>query len=115
MGRSSRLALGAIAAAVAAGRIGPTHIGAAIALARAGVLLLHRLRPALQAGTLVPITVGAAVIALRLLIAHPAADLPSTPPDGNGPWTMTVIATVSPREGQQVATLTSVPGAGIDM
>src|SRR3954452_22249480 len=115
MGRSSRLALGAIAAAVAAGRIGPTHLGAAIALALAVILLLHEVRPALQAGTLVPITVGAAIIALRLLIAHPAADLPATPPDGNGPWTMTVLATGSPREGQQVATLTSAPGAAIDM
>src|SRR3954451_7948536 len=115
MGRSSRLALGAIAAAVAAGRIGPTHLGAAIALALAVILLLHEVRPGLHAGTLVPITVGAAVIALRLLIAHPAADLPATPPDGNGPWTMTVLATGSPREGQQVATLTSVPGAAIDM
>src|SRR3954451_3177410 len=115
MGRSSRLALGAIAAAVAAGRIGPTHLGAAIALALAVILVLHEVRPALQAGTLVPITVGAAIIALRLLIAHPAADLPATPPDGNGPWTMTVLATGSPREGQQVATLTSEPGAAIDM
>src|SRR4051812_25867721 len=115
MGRSSRLALGAIAAAVAAGRIGPTHLGAAIALALAVILVLHDVRPGLQAGTLVPITVGAAVIALRLLIAHPSADLPATPPDGNGPWTMTVLATGSPREGQQVATLTSAPGAAIDM
>src|SRR3954453_23967341 len=115
MGRSSRLALGAIAGAVAAGRIGPTHLGAAIALALAVILLLHEVRPGLHAGTLVPITVGAAVIAPRPLIAHPAADLPATPPDGNGPWTMTVLATGSPREGQQGATLTTVPGAAIDM
>ena len=36
MGRSSRLAIGAIAAAVAAGQVAPSHLGAAIALATRG-------------------------------------------------------------------------------
>src|SRR5205809_472463 len=45
MGRSGRLALGAIAAAVAAGRIAPNHVGAAIALAIASILLIAEVRP----------------------------------------------------------------------
>ena len=39
----------------------------------------------------------------------PAAALLDRPPDGDGPWAMTVEATGSPRDGQQVATLARSP------
>src|SRR6478752_514376 len=113
MGRSSRLAIGAIAAAVATGQVAASHMGAAIALAMAAVLLVHEVRPELRAGSLIPVAAGAALIALRLAIAPPAATLLSQPPDGDGPWTMTVEATGSPRDGQQVATLTAAPDATV--
>src|SRR4249920_3350530 len=111
MGRSSRLAIGAVATAVAAGQVATSHMGAAIALALAAILLVHEVRPRLRAGSLIPVVAGAALIALRLAVAQPAAALPDRPPDGDGPWTMTVEASGSPRDGQQVATLVSEPGA----
>src|SRR3954454_13299151 len=113
MGRSSRLAVGAIAAAVAAGQIATSHLGAAIALALAGILLVHEVRPELRARTLVPVAIGAALIAIRLTVMQPAATPLVAPPDGKGPWTMTVEATGSPRDGRQVATLVSAPAAGV--
>src|SRR3954454_4433073 len=112
MGRSSRLAVGAIAAAVAAGQIATSHLGAAIALALAGILLVHEVRPELRARTLVPVAIGAALIAIRLTVMQPAATPLVAPPDGKGPWTMTVEATGSPRDGRQVATLASAPADG---
>jgi hypothetical protein len=60
MGRSSRLALGAIGAAVAAGQIAPNHLGAAVALGFAAILLLGEARPRLGVGALLPVTFGAA-------------------------------------------------------
>src|SRR4051794_3097444 len=38
---------------------------------------------------------------------QPPAASPTSAPDGKGPWTMTVEATGSPRDGRQVATLVS--------
>src|SRR4051812_14173662 len=113
MGRSSRLAVGAIAAAVAAGQIATSHLGAAIALALAGILLVHEVRPELRARTLIPVAIGAALIAIRLTVMQPAATPLVAPPDGKGPWTMTVEATGSPRDGRQIATLVSAPAAGV--
>ncbi|MFL5688464.1 MAG: ComEC/Rec2 family competence protein, partial [Chloroflexota bacterium] len=107
MGRSSRLALGAIAAAVAAGQVATSHLGAAIALALAAILLVHEVRPRLRARALIPVAVGAALIAIRLSMVQPPAAVPTGPPDGKGPWRMTVEATGSPRDGRQVATLVS--------
>ena len=113
MGRSSRLAIGAIGAAVAAGQVATSHLGAAIALALAAVLLVHEIRPGLRAGSLIPVVAGSALIALRLAVAQPAAALPDKPPDEDGPWTMMVEATGSPRDGQQVATLVAETGAAV--
>src|SRR3954470_13276183 len=110
MGRSSRLAVGAIAAAVAAGQVATSHIGAAIALALAAILLVHEVRPGLRARALIPVAVGAALIAIRLTVMQPPAAIPRSAPDGKGPWTMTVEATGSPRDGRQVATLVSGSG-----
>src|SRR4051812_12804932 len=113
MGRSSRLAVGAIAAAVAAGQVATSHLGAAIALALAGILLVHEVRPELRARTLIPVAIGAALIAIRLTVMQPAATPLVAPPDGKGLWTMTVEATGSPRDGRQVATLVSATAAGV--
>ena len=110
MGRSSRLAIGAIAAAVAAGQIAPSHVGAAISLGLAAILLVHEVRPTLRAGTLIPVAIGAALIAIRLALTPPGSDFLGRPPDGTGPWALMVETTGSPHDGTQVATLVTPPG-----
>ena len=111
MGRGSRLALGAIAAAVAAGQVAPSHLGASIALATAAILLVAEARPRFGARALLPVACGAGLIAIRLAIV-PAGPSPlATVPDGDGPWRLVVEATGSPRDGQQSATLATAPDA----
>ena len=90
MGRSSRLAIGAIVAAVAAGQIAPNHLGAAIALGLAAILLVREARPRLGVGALLPVALGAAAIALRLAVMPAAPPPPDRPPEGDGPWRMVV-------------------------
>ena len=68
MGRSSRLAIGAIAAAVAAGQVAPNHLGAAVALALAAVLLVSEARPRLRVAALLPVVVGAAALLASLVM-----------------------------------------------
>ncbi|MEO8570755.1 MAG: ComEC/Rec2 family competence protein, partial [Chloroflexota bacterium] len=109
MGRSSRLAIGAIAAAVAAGQVAPNHLGAAIALALAAVLLAGETRARSGAGLFLPVVIGAGLIAIRLAVV-PAGPLPlDRPPDGDGPWQLVVEAVSSPRDGSQTATLATPP------
>ncbi len=105
MGRSSRLAIGAIVAAVAAGQVAPNHLGAAIALGLAAILLLREARPRLGVGALLPVAFGAAAIALRLAVMPAAPPPPDRPPEGDGPWRMVVESVGSPRDGKQTATL----------
>ena len=105
MGRSSRLAIGAIVAAVAAGQVAPSHLGAAIALALAAILLVGEARPRLGVGTLLPVVLGAAAVAIRLAVVPAGAPPLDHPPDGNGPWHLVVEAVGSPRDGMQTATL----------
>jgi competence protein ComEC len=112
MGRSSRLAIGAIAAAVAAGQVAPSHLGAAVALTLATILLLGEVRPRLGARSVLPIALGAGAIALRLAIAPAGAAALDRPPAGNGPWHLVVDAVGSPKDGTQIVTLVTVPGDG---
>jgi len=111
VGRSARLALGAIAAAVAAERIGVNQLGAAVALAMAVLLVAGELGPrGRRARPVWPIAIGAGLIAARLALlpADPAGL--DEPPEGSGPWSLMVVTTGSPRDGHQVATLATVPG-----
>src|SRR5436190_6894144 len=110
MGRSGRLALGAIAAAVAAGRIAPNHVGAAIALAIASILLIAEVRPHTNVRALLPVAVGAGLVAIRLAVVPATPTALQTPPDGDGPWTLIVEATGSPHDGTQTATLVTPAG-----
>ncbi len=111
MGRSSRLAIGAIAAAVAAGQVGPNHLAAAVALGLAAVLLLSESRPGLGARTLLPVIAGAGLIVVRLTLGPSGPPALVVPPDGLGPWALVVASTGSPHDGLQVATLETAPGA----
>src|SRR5437899_4500826 len=111
MGRSGRLALGAITAAVAAGQVAPSHLGAAIALALASVLLIGEAWPRMGARAMLPVAVGAGLVAIRLAVVPAGPALLDRPPDGDGPWTLVVEATGSPRAGSQTATLTTPTGS----
>ena len=113
MGRSGRLSIGAIAAAVAAGQVAPNHLAAAVALGLAAVLLLAESRPRLGARSLVPVLAGAALIVLRLAVVPAGPAALDVPPTGDGPWTLVVSSTGSPRDGQQMATLRTPPDAAV--
>ena len=110
MGRSTRLAIGAIAAAIATERLGPNQVGAVVALAMAALLVLGELRPGRGFRSTWPIVLGAGLIAARLAIQPAGPTGLVVPPEGSGPWSFVVLATGSPREGHQTATLGTVPG-----
>ena len=110
MGRSARLAIGTIAAAIAAERIGANQVGAAVALAMAALLVIGELGPRGGTRRIWPIVIGAGLIAARLAFLPADATTLKDPPAGNGPWSLTVLATGSPREGHQAATLGTIPG-----
>ncbi|HEV7603563.1 MAG TPA: ComEC/Rec2 family competence protein [Candidatus Limnocylindrales bacterium] len=112
MGRSSRLATGAIIAAVAAGQVAPGHLAAGVALALAAILLVGATIPRLSARSLLPIALGAALIVLRLALIPAAPTAPDVPPAGRGPWHLIVEAVGSPHDGQQPATLVTRPEDG---
>ena len=90
MGRSGRLSIGAIAAAVAAGQVAPNHLAAAVALGLAAVLLLAESRPRLGARSLLPVMAGAGLIVVRLAIVPAGPAALDAPPAGDGPWTLLV-------------------------
>ena len=109
MGRSSRLALGAIAAAVAAGQIAPEPPWRGRRARARGGHAAVRGASRLGARASLPVVVGAGLIAVRLALV-PAASPPLVePPDGNGPWRLAVEATGSARDGSQTATLATPP------
>ncbi len=104
MGRSGRLSLGAVLAALLAGQIAPNQLGAGAALCLAVVLVIRELRPR-QARSLLPIVVGAGLIVLRVTLLPVSAASLDDPPAGDGPWQFVVESTGSPRDGNQTATL----------
>lgn len=104
--------MGAIAAAVAAGQVAPSHLGAAIALGMAAILLIGEVRPRLGAQSLLPLALGAGAIALRIAVIPGAPTLLDRPPEDDGPWHLVVEAVGSPRDGHQTATLTTPPNDG---
>nr|MBA3236642.1 ComEC/Rec2 family competence protein [Chloroflexota bacterium] len=110
MGRSIRLALGAIAAALAAGQVSTSHLGAIVALGLAAILVLGEVDPRSRTRSFLPFALGAAAIALRLALIPAGPPALEAPPAGDGPWTLVVETVGSPREGTQTATLITPPG-----
>ncbi len=104
MGRSVRLALGVITAAILSQHVAERHLGAATALALAMVLLLREMRVPIGRSAL-PVAIGAALLLLRLGMLPAAGPMLDQPPDGSGPWRFMIEATGSPRDGSQTATL----------
>jgi competence protein ComEC len=105
MGRSARLAVGAICAALASQQVEANLVGAALALAMATLLVLGALTPDRRLRTAWPVMIGAGLILARLAIAPAGPAMLEYPPSGNGPWSLVVLATGSPRDGHQTATL----------
>jgi len=110
MGRSPRIALGSIAAAMAAQRIGSQYVAAAIALAVAALLLLGEMGVSRRTRPAWPVVLGAGLIALRLAASQAGSPPLTTPPSGDGPWHLVVAATGSPRDGHQSVTLATPAG-----
>jgi competence protein ComEC len=110
MTSSGWLAIGSIAASLAAPQMGSVVVAiAAAGLALAAVAIRGASMPSLlEVGRRgAPVAAGALLIGLRL-VALPTNDSGGTAsalPDGRGPWTA-IVETISPvRDGQQVATL----------
>ena len=110
MGRSARLAIGSIAAAIAAERIGANHLAAAVAIAVAGLLLLGETSTTRNLRSAWPMVVGAGLIALRLALVPVGPGALLAPPPGDGPWSLFVVSTGSPRDGHQSVTLSTLSG-----
>ncbi len=110
MGRSARLAVGAIAAALAAEQVGTNQLAAVVVLAMAALLVIGEVAPRASVRRVWPIIIGAGLIAARLAVLPAGTENLRIPPDGNGPWTLAVMSTGSPREGHQSATLATLPG-----
>jgi competence protein ComEC len=108
MGRSARLALGAIVAALAATEVAPRHLVAAAAFGLAALLLLRELRPGGWA-LVVPMLVGVVLIGFRVAVGPLGPPAQTSVPEGDGPWSFVVTSTGAPREGVQVATLSTLP------
>jgi len=109
LARSSRLAIGSIAAALAAGQVATSHLAAAIVLAMAVLVVVGEVRPLSRARSSWPVVIGAALIAARLALL-PADPTLAAPPNGAGPWTLVVETAGSPRDGQQTGTLATPVG-----
>ncbi len=110
MGRSARLAVGAIAAALAAERVATNQLAAVVVLAMAVLLVLGEIGSTGAVRRVWPIVIGAGLIAARLAVLPAGPEPLQVPPGGDGPWTLVVESTGSPREGHQSATLGTVPG-----
>jgi competence protein ComEC len=115
---SGWLAIGTVLAALAAPGVGSPIVGlaalaTALAAGRAGRVDRHRSAGRrLHHRAALAIAIGALAIAIRLLMSADAGADPRdrTLPEGRGPWTATVEARGSDREGQQLATLRIMTG-----
>lgn len=110
MGRSGLLAVGAVAAAVAVPWVGIARVGAIVAMLTAALLLAGEIDRPRRAGRAWPVIVGAALIVGRLALMPGETSAPTQPPDGFRAWSFVVVATGSPRDGQQTAALATPPG-----
>ena len=109
MGRSAWLAIGAVAAAISIEPLGTNVLGAFVALAMAALLVFGELGPRGGVRRAWPVVIGAGLIAVRLAFLPAGPPALQAPPDGDGPWTLTVLTTGSPRDGHQTATLGTPP------
>jgi competence protein ComEC len=116
MPRSGWLAVGAVAAALVGELLGLRVVAASVAAAAAMLVMLGSTAATATRRRIVPATVAvlcaATAIAARMALLPADASTVPILPDGDGPWHAIVVATGSPREGRQSATIELVePGA----
>ena len=92
---------------MAAGQLAPNHLGAAIALGTAAILLIGEVRPRSQPGRFLPVLLGAGLVILRLTIGATDPGWLERPPDG-ATRTLAVIL-------QVVGTLLVIADLGISI
>jgi competence protein ComEC len=116
MPRSGWLATGAVAAALGGELLGIRVVAASVAMAAAMLLMLGSTAAPATRRRVVPATVAmlcaATALAARLSFLPAGPPAIDTLPEGNGPWHATVVATGSPREGRQAATIELVEPGG---
>jgi competence protein ComEC len=110
MGRSVRLSIGAISAALAAQHVSANHLVAVVALAIAALLVLGEASRDPRRRGVWPLVIGAGLIAARIAVFPGGSAALLEPPEGSGPWTLVVLATGSPHDGKQTATLLTPAG-----
>ena len=114
MTASGWLAIGAVIAALVAPGAGSPFVAlTAVGLALAGLSVAGRLgagRPSRR--RVLATALGAIAVAARIALSPGGGGAPAPLPDGRGPWTATVEARGSDRDGSQLATLRV--GAGLD-
>jgi competence protein ComEC len=109
MPRSGWLAVGAIGAALCGALLGERVVAAAAAMAMAMLLMFSgaaspRVRRRSMPAALA-VVCALAAMAARFAILPIASPTDAPLPDGNGLWHAIVVATASPREGRQAATI----------
>ncbi|MDQ6795314.1 MAG: competence protein ComEC family protein [Chloroflexota bacterium] len=117
MARAPLLAIGAVGAALL---LSPGLTGLSVwpalgaVLAAGATLAVGRGERSRSIGSAaLTAAVGAVAIAVRVAAAPGAAAIPTTLPDGEGPWRATVESVSSPRQGSQPATLVFVEPVGL--
>jgi competence protein ComEC len=109
MPRSGWLAVGAVAAALGGEVLGLRVVAASIAAAGALLLMFGSTLAPVTRRRFVPPTLAvlcaAAAIATRVTLMPVDPSMAAELPTGDGPWHAVVIATGSPREGRQSATV----------
>ena len=109
MPRSGWLALGAVGAALAGELLGVRVVAASAAMAMALLLMFGSTVAPATRRRYVPgalaVVCAVAAIAARLAIVPAPSPAAAALPEGDGPWHAVVVATGSPREGRQAATI----------
>jgi competence protein ComEC len=109
---SGWLAVGAVIAALGAPLVGPL----VVMLATSSAAMIMAVAPRSGGGGRVRaaclLLIGCGVIAVRLVVAPPAAPIASETPAGKGPWTAVVESIGAVRDGSQVATLRLIDSPG---
>ena len=104
MPRIAWLAIGVVAAAWASLSVGLVVAAAGTAAAAAAALVVAASRWRRHVRPLALLALGATIVILRIAVGPRALTTTGVPP-GDGPWTVIVESTGSPRDGHQAATV----------
>jgi competence protein ComEC len=117
MPRSGWLGVGAVAAALVGEVLGVRVVAASVAASAALLLMLGSTASMATRRRMVPalaVLCASAAMAARMTVL-PAATTAQYLPEGDGPWHAVVVATGSPREGRQSATIELIEPSGVSV